>query len=69
MGISTHRGTMYGAVTPICNCCGTFLCWDLGKEEAEQDRAFWDAWVCEDCNGGVPMSLKLWHAQRGTIKA
>jgi hypothetical protein len=55
---------MPGAVTPICNDCGTFLCWDLGEKEAEEDREFWDAWVCETCNGGERMSLKQWRAQR-----
>lgn len=68
MGIGTHGGTMPGAVTPICNDCGTFLCWDLGEEEAEENSDFWAAWICQDCNGGERMSLKQWRAQRaGTV--
>jgi hypothetical protein len=55
---------MPGAVTPVCNACGVWLCWDVCEEEAEQDRDFWDAWLCRDCNGGEPMSLKQWRAQR-----
>ena len=64
MGVSVHGGTMPGAVTPICNACGTFLCWDLAKEEADQDSDFWEAWICQDCNNGERMSLKQWRAQR-----
>jgi hypothetical protein len=64
MGLSTHGGTMPGAITPICNECGTFLCWDLGEEEAERDRMFWDSWVCQDCNGGERMSLQRWRIDR-----
>lgn len=64
MGIGKHGGTMPGAVTPICNDCGTFLCWDLCGEEAEENSDFWDAWICQDCNGGERMSLKQWRAQR-----
>lgn len=63
MGLSYHGGTMPGGITPICNECGTFLCWDISEEDAEQDRAFWDAWICETCNGGVRMSLKEWRQQ------
>lgn len=55
---------MPGAVTPICNECGTFLCWDLGEDEANEACAFWDAWICQDCNGGERMSFKQWAAQR-----
>lgn len=65
MGLITHRGTMPGAFTPICNECGVHLCWDVGEEEANQDRQFWDAWICQDCNGGVRMSVKQWREQRG----
>jgi RNase P subunit RPR2 len=68
MGIGTHRGTMPGAVTPICNECNTFLCWDLSEDEAAENQEFWDAWICQDCNGGERMSLKQWQAQRaGTV--
>lgn len=60
MGIHTHGGTMAGAVTPICNDCGISLCWDISEDEYEQAKAFWDAWICQDCNGGEPLSLKHW---------
>jgi len=53
---------MPGGVTPICNSCGVSLCWDIADHEYSEAPAFWDAWICEDCNGGVPMSLKSWRA-------
>ncbi|MDW7555348.1 hypothetical protein D9623_33475 (plasmid) [Azospirillum brasilense] len=56
MGVTIHRGTIPGGVTPICNCCGINLCWDISNEEYREAKAFWDAWVCQDCNGGKPMS-------------
>lgn len=61
MGIHVHRGTMPGGVTPICNECGISLCWDISNEDFERAKAFWDAWICVDCNGGVPLSLKDWE--------
>lgn len=61
MGVHVHGGTMHGAVTPICNDCGIALCWDVSEEEYEQDQPFWDAWICEDCNGGVRLNLKEWR--------
>jgi len=45
------------AATPTCNECGIALCWDLSIVEYEEDKDFWDDWVCEVCNGGKPMSL------------
>lgn len=60
MGVHVHGGTMPGGVTPICNDCGIALCWDISTEEYDSAKAFWDAWVCADCNGGVPLSLKDW---------
>jgi len=62
MGISKHGGTMPGAMTPICNDCGISLCWDIPEEEARRDAEFWDAWICQDCNGGQRMSLSTWIA-------
>ena len=67
MGIGKHGGTVPGAVTPVCNECGIFLCWDLCEEEAAENSGFWDAWVCQDCNGGHRMSLKQWQEQRATV--
>lgn len=64
MGLAKHGGTMDGAVTPICNECGIFLCWDIDVEEAYRNKAFWDSWVCQECNGGVRMSLQKWEDGR-----
>jgi hypothetical protein len=63
MGLHVHPGTMPGGLTPICNTCGVSLCYDISAEEPEQDQAFWDAWVCRDCNGGHQMSLKAFRAR------
>jgi hypothetical protein len=55
---------MSGGVTPACNTCGVYLCWDLADEEYAEDAAFWEAWICESCNGGTPMSLRAWREKR-----
>jgi len=55
MGVHVHGGTIPGGVTPICNSCGTSLCWDISKGEYQEDKVFWDGWVCQECNGGRPM--------------
>lgn len=66
MGITIYNGTMEGAMTPICNCCGILLCWDISEEEAlGENNAFWESWVCQDCNNGVRMSLRDWRLKRG----
>ena len=49
---------MEGGVTPICKECGVSLCWDISDEDYKEASAFWDAWICKDCNGGVAPSLK-----------
>lgn len=49
---------MLGAVTPTCNQCGIALCWDISDEDYFEDKVFWDAWLCRECNGGKAMSLK-----------
>lgn len=64
MGLTATPGTMPGAMTPICNRCGVLLCWDIDEDEADENAGFWDAWVCEDCNGGTPMSLVDWVVGR-----
>jgi hypothetical protein len=61
MGLSRHPGTLPGGQTPICNGCGTFLCWDISDEDAERDLAFWEAWICQDCNGGVRFTRAAWR--------
>ncbi len=58
MGVHVHHGTMPGGVTPICNDCGIALCWDISDADYAEATAFWDAWICQDCNGGERMSLK-----------
>ena len=55
MGVVVNQGTLPGGVTPVCNACGVSLCWDISEGEYAEDRAFWDAWRCRDCNGGTPM--------------
>jgi len=67
MGIHIHQGTMSGAVTPICNDCGISLCYDIDNGEYESAAAFWDAWVCTECNNGVPLSLKTWKAKASEV--
>jgi hypothetical protein len=64
MGVQVSPSTMPGAVTPTCNECGVALCWDVSNEEYVLDRAFWDAWICEQCNGGEPMTLMQWRRKR-----
>ncbi len=57
MAVHVHGGTMDGGVTPICNGCMVSLCWDIAEEDYARMKAFWDAWICEDCNGGKPMRM------------
>ncbi|HET8689406.1 MAG TPA: hypothetical protein VFM18_22575 [Methanosarcina sp.] len=64
MGVHTHNGTMYGALTPICNECGVSLCWDISEEEYEEANPFWDDWICYDCNDGNHLSLKDWLVKK-----
>lgn len=61
MGVHRHGGTMPGGLTPICNSCGVALCWDISAVDYLRDGRFWDAWRCEDCNGGQPFTRKA-HA-------
>jgi len=52
MGVTKHGGTLPGAVTPICNCCGVTLEFDVSNEEYEVSKTFWDNWKCPDCRTG-----------------
>ena len=45
--------------TPVCNNCGVHLCWDISDFDYDEAEAFWDAWMCEKCNGSR-MSRKEW---------
>ena len=56
MAVGTLPSTLSGAVTPVCGECGIFLCFDISNEEYAEMKSFWDAWICEDCNGGTPFT-------------
>lgn len=58
MGVTTTPSTLPGGLTPICNECGVFLCWDISEDDYAENKAFWDDWICQDCNGGEPMTRK-----------
>jgi len=65
--VHRHGGTAPGALTPICNECAISLCWDVGLDEYEEDREFWDRWTCQECreaDGLERMSLKEWKRER-----
>ena len=64
MGVLTCNSTLSGGVTPVCNCCGCHLCWDVSDVDYRKDQAFWDDWICRDCNGGTALSLNVWRQQR-----
>jgi len=66
MGATFGPSTPPGALTPICNDCGICLCWDISVDEYEEDKPFWDAWICQDCNGGVRLSLTVWRNEQPT---
>lgn len=38
------------AMTPRCAECGIALCYDIGMDEYEENKEFWDTWKCSDCN-------------------
>lgn len=67
MGVHIHNGTMPGALTPVCNMCGVSLCWDIGEQQYHEEKQFWDEWVCRDCNGGEPMSLRQFREQNNLL--
>jgi hypothetical protein len=55
---------MSGGVTPICNRCGVSLCWDISTHEYGEAKRFWDAWICQDCNSGEPLSLRAYRERQ-----
>jgi hypothetical protein len=55
MGVTITNSTLDGGYTPCCNECGIHLCFDISEEDYEADQEFWDRWICEVCNGGVPL--------------
>ena len=64
MGVTTHRGTQPGGVTPTCDACGIALCWDISRTEYLEAKAFWDAWKCQECHGSR-MSAFGWKTVNG----
>lgn len=64
MGVHRHGSTPEGALTPICENCGVSLCWDIGRTEYLEAKAFWDIWKCEDCNGSR-LSAYAWKCANG----
>lgn len=50
-----------GGYTPQCNHCGIRLCWDISEYEYEEDKDFWDDWICQECNDGTPMTRKQYY--------
>ena len=64
MAVYVNNSTMPGGVTPACNDCGVNLCWDISEEDYNEEKSFWDNWICKDCNGGTSMSLKSWKENK-----
>jgi hypothetical protein len=65
VGVTVLTSTLTGGQTPICNNCGICLCYDISGANYAEAMDFWDEWICEDCNGGVKLSLKSWKKERG----
>lgn len=68
MGATVNRNTIPGGKTPICNLCMISLCWDISDEEYADDKKFWDAWICQECNGGVPMQRRSFEVHSEEAK-
>ena len=64
MGVHIHGGTMSGALTPICDCCGISLCWDIDRTTYLEAKPFWDDWRCQDC-AGTRLSAFRWRTEHG----
>ncbi len=62
MGVMTCPSTISGGYTPICNTCGTTLCWDISEQQYAEERDFWDAWQCRDCNPRANGARRRWLA-------
>ena len=62
MGVTYN--TFLGGYTPMCDDCGVALCWDIGPDEYEAERGFWDTWRCRDCNPDYLGARKRWVAKR-----
>ncbi|WP_148294026.1 hypothetical protein [Azospirillum sp. B4] len=66
MGVTVIPSTIPGGRTPICSACGVALCWDISEHEYLGATGFWDDWICRDCNGDQPLSLKEYRQKRGS---
>ena len=56
-----------GGYTPVCNDCGVHLCWGISTYEYEEEKRFWDSWICQDCNGGVKFSKAYYEANKSSL--
>lgn len=69
MAVGRYDWTIPGGVTPTCTECGLSLCWDIDQDEYDAARAFWDAWICECCNGGVRFNRAFFEARQAAARA
>jgi len=54
MGIKRST-TFQDAITPVCNSCGIYLCWDISDSDYRERPDFWESWLCRPCR--VEMQL------------
>lgn len=64
MGVIVLPSTLDGGFTPICNSCGVALCWDLSDFDYQENKSFWDNWVCKDCNPNYKGALTRFKQQK-----
>jgi len=50
MGVVASKSFPNSAVQPVCSSCGIYLCYDIGNEEYNENKEFWDDWECSECN-------------------
>lgn len=50
--------------TPICSDCGIALCWDIGPDEYDEAKPFWDNWKCKECNPDYRGALKKFNIEQ-----
>lgn len=66
MAVGEFASTIAGGVTPVCSECGVHLCWDISEQDYEEDKPFWDDWICKECNHGHAMSLTQWKSEKSS---
>ena len=49
MGVVMFASTMPGGLTPICNRCMGSADFDIAQEEYDEEKVFWDRWICPEC--------------------